>query len=154
VSGVKGFPPPETTKVAITALSGYQAEACVLAVGLDIDEKFKALQLQMEQGLGKEGLAKFSLLDFTVYGRAKEDPESEAEGTAYLRVLAQAPKLDAFEDNFFMMTVMKEGLGHFPGMSWNMESALCCCSAAKTDHLRSMRLATPKQYMGESSTTS
>lgn len=35
VSGVKGLPPPSTTKVGITALGGYQAEMQYFLVGLE-----------------------------------------------------------------------------------------------------------------------
>lgn len=36
VEGLKGFAPPETTKVAICGLAGYQAEVNYFATGLDI----------------------------------------------------------------------------------------------------------------------
>jgi hypothetical protein len=39
MTGVKGTPPPPTTKVGITAKGGYQAEFHYLFTGLDIKEK-------------------------------------------------------------------------------------------------------------------
>jgi hypothetical protein len=41
MSGVKGLPPPSTTKVGITAHGGYQAEFHYLFAGLDIKEKVR-----------------------------------------------------------------------------------------------------------------
>lgn len=39
MTGVKGLPPPPTTKVGITAPGGYQAEFHYLFTGLDIQKK-------------------------------------------------------------------------------------------------------------------
>ena len=39
MTGIKGLPPPPTTKVGITAKGGYQAEFHYLFTGLDIKEK-------------------------------------------------------------------------------------------------------------------
>lgn len=36
VTGIRGAPPPHTTKVAICAVAGYQAEAMYFATGLDV----------------------------------------------------------------------------------------------------------------------
>jgi hypothetical protein len=116
VKGVKGHPAPETTKVSITALAGYQAEVIVCAVGLDIEEKFGTLKLQIEKSLGKEGLAKFTEFNYTTYGTAKANPETEGEATVMLRIMAQGP-FEAFRPNQNLIyIVLCDGLGHFAGL--------------------------------------
>lgn len=67
---------------------------------------------QILNHLGKEGLAKFSVFDMTQYGVAKENPQNEAEGTAMLRVFAQAKDLDAFGPTKNLYSFINpEGLG-------------------------------------------
>lgn len=123
VKGVRGLPPPDTTKVAICGVAGYQAEALAFATGLDVEEKFESLRLQIRQWLGEEGLKKFTLFDMTQYGVAKKNPNNEAEGTAMMRILTQAKSLDAWGPTKNLMRLMNpEGLGHFPGFHWQMDS--------------------------------
>lgn len=50
VTGVKGLPPPPTTKVGITAPAGWQCEWHMLMVGLDIEEKCKITEDQIRYG--------------------------------------------------------------------------------------------------------
>jgi hypothetical protein len=50
VSGVKGFPPPPTTKVGITAPAGFQCEWHFFMCGLDIEEKCKITEDQIRYG--------------------------------------------------------------------------------------------------------
>jgi hypothetical protein len=47
VSGVKGLPPPTTTKVGLTAKGGYQAEFHFYVVGLDLEQKFEWTKRQV-----------------------------------------------------------------------------------------------------------
>ncbi|KAF8874373.1 hypothetical protein CPB85DRAFT_1236417 [Mucidula mucida] len=106
VYSVKGAAPPDTTKVAICAVGGYQAEQWVCATGLDIKgELFSACK----GTFGQED-QEFSVFDFTQYGTAR-DPLTEALGTAMLRIFAQAPKLEAFShfDNMAQLAFV-EGL--------------------------------------------
>lgn len=131
VSGVRGLPPPDTTKAAITAVAGYQAEAMIFATGLDVEEKFAVHREQIRRYFGKE-LAKFSTFDMTQYGVAAANPETEAQATAMMRIFAQAPTLDAFGPTKSLWPfVNPEGLGHYPGWQWQMD----------------LRTATPTPYM-------
>jgi hypothetical protein len=47
VSGIKGNPPPTTTKVGLTAKGGYQAEFHYYVVGLDLEQKFEWTKKQV-----------------------------------------------------------------------------------------------------------
>lgn len=47
VWGIKGSPPPPTTKLAVCSLGGYQAETSLFAVGLNIKEKYETWKMQV-----------------------------------------------------------------------------------------------------------
>lgn len=128
VSGVRGLPPPETTKAAICAVAGWQAEAMVFGTGLDIPEKFESLRKQINNHISKlpASQPRFDVFDMTQYGVAKSNPETEAEGTAMMRIFAQAKDIDAFGPTKNLMAfVNPEGLGHFPGFQWLMDHRTC-----------------------------
>lgn len=128
VSGVRGLPPPETTKAAICAVAGWQAETMVFATGLDIQEKFDSLRTQINNHMSKlpASQPKFDVFDMTQYGVAKADPDTEAEGTAMMRIFAQARDINAFGPVKNLMSFINpEGLGHFPGFQWQMDIRTC-----------------------------
>lgn len=50
VTGIKGLPPPPTTKVGITAPAGFQCEWHFYICGLDIEEKCKITEDQIRDG--------------------------------------------------------------------------------------------------------
>jgi hypothetical protein len=54
VTGVKGLPPPPTTKVGITAPAGYQCEWHFFMCGLDIEEKCKITEDQIRHSKFQE----------------------------------------------------------------------------------------------------
>jgi hypothetical protein len=125
VTGVRGLPPPETTKAAICAVAGYQAESMVFATGLDIQEKFDTLRLQINTHLAKQPV-QFDVFDMTQYGVAQQDPKSEAEGTAMMRIFAQARDIKAFGPvRNLAAFINPDGLGHFPGFQWQMDMRTC-----------------------------
>lgn len=64
VSGLMGLAPPSTTKVAIFAIAGFQAEMVVLGTGLDVATKFKVFKEQAEKNLGPERVKQFTTWSF------------------------------------------------------------------------------------------
>lgn len=56
VTGVKGLPPPPTTKVGITAPAGYQCEWHFFMCGLDIEEKCKITEDQIRHSKPQQQL--------------------------------------------------------------------------------------------------
>lgn len=126
VDNVKGIAPPNTTKVGICGVAGYQAEAWVAATGLDVKDKFEVMKRQVYENLGADGLAKFDVFDMTQYGSAIPNARTEAEGSAILRIVAQAKSLDAFGPAGHLLPLVNpDGLGHFPGFQWQMDSRTC-----------------------------
>ncbi|KAI9015897.1 hypothetical protein DFJ74DRAFT_770486 [Hyaloraphidium curvatum] len=55
ISGVRGLPPPPTTKVGVNAPAGFACEVSVFAVGLDIPGKFLHFQMQVRELLHRNG---------------------------------------------------------------------------------------------------
>ncbi len=91
VTGVKGYPPPPTTKVAVFYVGGYQCETTVNATGRNTHTKFAFLKRQMQYALHEAGtLNQFDILDFQVYAKAEDNPASQQRGTSYMRIFAQA----------------------------------------------------------------
>lgn len=91
LSGIKGLPPPPTTKVGFTVVGGYQAEMHWFLVGLDVKEKAEMLEAQIRQRLDTvTGLDKFHCLVFQTYGSVAEDAKTQASVTVDFRVFAQA----------------------------------------------------------------
>lgn len=74
LTGVKGRPPPPTTKVGVTAQGGYQAEGSYYLCGLDITEKAQMIEDQCRAVLDTKS---FSLLKFMVTGTAAPNPASQ-----------------------------------------------------------------------------
>ncbi|OMP82118.1 hypothetical protein BK809_0006428 [Diplodia seriata] len=95
VSGIRGAPPPPTTKLAIFYRGGYQSELLINACGYATAEKFKLYEKVIRNGLRKHGvLDQFDVLEFQVIGTPEENPRSQLRSTTYLRIFAQASRPD------------------------------------------------------------
>lgn len=101
LSGVKGAPPPATTKVGVTAFGGYTAEIHWALIAFDIEEKVKMAEIQMRHRTGPERMKKFSQWTLTSYGSVPSDPQDYNSATVDMRLVAQAKnKEDLSWDNF------------------------------------------------------
>lgn len=89
VTGVKGLPPPPTTKVGITARGGYRAEFHYYLAGLDIDEKVAMIERQTKTLIGPD-LKKLHCLSFNLAGRPTLFPRNQNEATVDFRIFAQS----------------------------------------------------------------
>ncbi|KAG7109281.1 Leucine aminopeptidase A like protein [Verticillium longisporum] len=101
VSGVKGVPPPSTTKVGITAKGGWQAEFHFYLTGLDIAEKAAMVERQTKALMG-DHIKRFSCLKFMVAGNVPSDPQSQEEATVDMRIFAQTRDPDLLSGNNFV----------------------------------------------------
>ncbi|OAL38849.1 hypothetical protein AYO20_02055 [Fonsecaea nubica] len=111
VSGVKGIPPPPTTKLAICTFGGYQAEVSTYAVGLDVREK---AELQRMQVLRRLDQSKFLKIAIDTYGSVPEDPRSQKDASVQIRHFVQASTKEAIGEfsQAFLFTSM-QGYGGF-----------------------------------------
>ncbi len=112
VGGVRGLPPPSTTKAMIAGLGGYQAEATFYINGLDVQEKAQLMRRQLERAFSDSN---FSKLSITLYGSVPGDPQSQAEGTVALRVFVQARKKEDIEEAKFRRLVYALRMQSYPG---------------------------------------
>ncbi|KAH7024550.1 uncharacterized protein B0I36DRAFT_366489 [Microdochium trichocladiopsis] len=97
VSGVKGLPPPDTTRVGVTAHGGYQAEWHFYLVGLDIEEKCQWMEEQARHAIGEEIMSQFTMLKFQVHGTSPADPANQEVATVDFRIFAQGPRAELFD---------------------------------------------------------
>ncbi|KAH6046626.1 hypothetical protein HBI54_086140 [Parastagonospora nodorum] len=89
--GIKGAPPPPTTKLAIFYRAGYQSEIVVNATGYGTSEKFELWERMTRFGLKRLGLLeKFDILEFQRIGVPEANPRSQLRSTTYCRIFAEA----------------------------------------------------------------
>lgn len=88
VSGVKGLPPPTTTKVGLTAVGGYQAEFHVYICGLDLEAKAEWVERQIRYSAG-DAVKELSCFKFSLNGYCQENPRNQDVATVDLRVFVQ-----------------------------------------------------------------
>ena len=119
VRGVKGNPPPTTTKVGLTARGGYQAEFHYYLCGLDLKQKADWTERQIRKSIGKD-IEKYSLLKFSLNGWSQEDPENQNVATVDLRILVQTKDKSVIGSGNmigFQRSCMENFLGSAPGAS-------------------------------------
>ncbi|CCT72845.1 related to DUF1446 domain protein [Fusarium fujikuroi IMI 58289] len=118
VSGVKGLPAPETLKVAIMALGGYQAEFSLYITGLKAKEKARSFE---EMARRIVDTSKFEVLDFQLYGTPKENSRNQLEATVQLRVFAQSRDAKTLTAGRFLGPMMSNQLQGYPGLTANLD---------------------------------
>jgi hypothetical protein len=118
VSGVKGLPPPPTTKVMFAAPGGYQAEANFYLNGLDIEDKVKMMRQQLDF-IFKDH--KFSKLSIELYGTSPDDPVSQQAGTVFFRIFAQARRAEDISATKFKIPIYALRMQAYPGYHMNLD---------------------------------
>lgn len=92
-SGIKGRPPPPTTKLAIFFQGGYEAQSLANFAGYSSRRKYKLYEAQIRRALDKMDLTKeFDILEFQMVGHGRENPRYMMESTTYSRIFAQSKK--------------------------------------------------------------
>ncbi|KIV99008.1 hypothetical protein, variant [Verruconis gallopava] len=129
ITGIKGYPPPPTTKLATFYLGGYQAELTINASGYATSWKWDYAEMQMRKKLEEWGV-KLDVLDFQRVGVPKENPDSQLASTTYLRIFGQGKT--AQDVSSIIKAWAFNGMAHFAGMHGSLD----------------MRTAIPKQFIG------
>ncbi|VUC21613.1 unnamed protein product [Clonostachys rosea] len=120
VEGVRGYPPPPTTKLAVFYRGGYQNELLLNASGYATSHKWDIQELQVREKLKEwQALDKLDVLEFQRVGVPMENPDSQLASTTYMRVFAQARDTRVVSMvpaawNFTFMT-------HFAGMHGSLD---------------------------------
>ncbi|KAM0460422.1 hypothetical protein ACHAPV_004689 [Trichoderma viride] len=118
VTGVKGLPPPATTKAMIAGKGGYQAEATFYINGLDVAEKATMMKNQLSH-IFQDG--RFSKLSIELYGTQAENPSSQQAGTVSLRVFAQARRKEDIDELRFKIPLYALRMQSYPGYHMNLD---------------------------------
>ncbi|KAJ8105391.1 hypothetical protein OPT61_g10207 [Boeremia exigua] len=128
--GIKGAPPPPTTKLAVFYRAGYQSEIVVNATGYGTAEKFELYERMLKFGLKRLGiLDKFDVLEFQRIGVPESNPKSQLRSTTYLRIFAEASDANV---NLGLTSLLGEfAMQHYSGFH------------STSDH----RTAIPKPYI-------
>jgi hypothetical protein len=118
--GVKALSPPPTTKVGVTGMGGYQAEAMYFLTGLDVKEKARMLEAQLRKGL-KPYSDKYSLLKFHTIGTAGVDADNQDAATTIFRIFAQAKSADDVAPPRFLRPIIDNIMQSYPGGTFHLD---------------------------------
>jgi len=112
VSGIRGEPPPPTTKVCINYLGGYRNSMTFVLTGLDIAAKAATAEQTLWTLLGgKEGFAETHV---QLVRSDRPDPNTNDEAFAYLRVLVKDPDASRV-GRAFSNKAVEMALANYPG---------------------------------------
>lgn len=120
LSGIRGAPPPPTTKLAIFYRGGFQSEIVVNATGYATTQKWQLYEKIVRNGLKRGNmLDKFDILEFQACGVPKENPRTQLESTTYLRIFTEAATR---EPGVALLRVIGEyAMQHFSGFHNSMD---------------------------------
>ena len=112
VKNNRGSSPTKTHKVCINLVGGYRNGIELLLTGLDIEEKSKLIVDQIFKSLG--GREQFDKVDIQLHRTDKENPTSNEEAQAFLRidVMSSNPNLVG---RLFNAKIIELALANFPG---------------------------------------
>ncbi|KKO96928.1 hypothetical protein THAR02_10970 [Trichoderma harzianum] len=119
VHGVRGAPPPDTTKLALFYKGGYENQVLINATGSNYEQKFTLFEKQLRFCLGSESLNALDFLEFQRIGVPAENPPTQNSGTVYLRVFAQSTKVEVVKA--IMKAVGDISLRHFSGFHSSLD---------------------------------
>jgi hypothetical protein len=112
VSGVKGEPPPATTKVCINYLGGYRNSMTFVLTGLDIDGKARIAEETLWKLVG--GRDRFAETSVRLTRSDREDPQSNEEAFAYLQITVKDPDATRV-GRAFSNRAVEMALANYPG---------------------------------------
>ena len=112
VSGCRGSSPPKDHKVCINLAGGFRNGTELLLTGLDIEEKAKLITETIFDSVG--GKEQFDKVDIQLHRTDKENPESNEQAQAFLRidVMSEDPDLVG---RLFSAKIIELALANFPG---------------------------------------
>jgi len=112
VTGVKGEPPPATTKVCLNYLGGYRNSMTFVLAGLDIEEKARTAEDTFWKLVG--GKERFAEVGVQLRRSDRSDPQSNDEAFAYLQITVKDPDATRV-GRAFSNKVVEMALASYPG---------------------------------------
>ena len=114
VSGTRGSSPPKTMKVCINTAGGYRNGTQMLLTGLDIEKKANVYTDALFNSVG--GKEQFDSVDIQLIRSDKEDPVTNEEAAAELRILVTSQD-QAKVGRLFSAKCVELGLASYPGLT-------------------------------------
>lgn len=112
ISGVTGEPPPATAKVALNYQGGWKSTTVLYLTGLDIEEKADLVERALWAEVPKQS---FQDVDVQLLRTDKEDPASNEEAVAQLRITVKDPD-ERKVGRAFSSKVTELALASYPGL--------------------------------------
>jgi len=112
VSGVKGEPPPPSTKVCINYLGGYKNSVTFVLAGLDVEAKARLAENTFWSLLG--GRERFAETKVRLVQSERVDPHTNEDAFAYLHVTAKDPDATRV-GRAFTNKAVEMALASYPG---------------------------------------
>ena len=112
VTNNRGSSPTKTHKVCINLVGGFRNGVELLLTGLDIDEKSKLIVDQIFKSVG--GQDQFDKVDIQLHRTDKENPISNEEAQAFLRIDVMSSNPDLV-GRLFNAKIVELALANFPG---------------------------------------
>jgi len=114
VSGIRGEPPPPTTKVCLNHFGGFKNSMTFVLAGLDIEEKARLAEETLWRLVG--GREQFAESSVTLRRGDRPDPGSNEEAFAHLTVAVKDPDA-AKVGRAFANKAVEMALASFPGFT-------------------------------------
>lgn len=112
IRGVRGTPPPATTKVAITGVGGWENSVILALTGPDLDAK--AALVEQSVDLYTQSAGGLDAVAIDRIGQAQDDPESQNAGTELLKITVQGTQQAA--GRAFSSRMVELALSSYPGL--------------------------------------
>jgi Acyclic terpene utilisation family protein AtuA len=112
IRGVRGSPPPSTTKVAITAVGGWHNDMLLALTGTDLDAKAALVERTVRRYV--ESVDGIDAVAVDRIGRAQPDPDTQNAGTELIRVAVQGSEHAA--GRAFSSHMVGIALSSYPGL--------------------------------------
>ncbi len=112
VTGIKGEPPPPTTKVCINYLGGYKNSMTFVLAGLDIEAKARLVEDTLWQLVG--GKDRFAETSVRLVRSERDDPHTNDDAFAYLHVTVKDPDANKV-GRAFSNKAVEMALANYPG---------------------------------------
>lgn len=114
VSGVRGEPPPPTTKVCINHLGGYKNSMTFVLAGLDVAEKARLAEDTLWKQVG--GRDQFAETHVSLRRSSRPDPETNEDAFAFLTIAVKDPDPKKV-GRAFSGKVVEMALASYPGFT-------------------------------------
>lgn len=109
ISGVRGEPPPSSTKVCLNSVGGIRNSTTFVLCGLDVDAKAALVRGQLESTVGAQDLT------WTLARTDHTGAATEEEASALLHVTIKTP--DAKRAKAFSRAAVELALASYPGFT-------------------------------------